>query len=202
MAKHRKNNRPADPMEIALRHAAARALQRDPAQWGIDPAAMALGANAAVAVQVGASGAVARARRQDVFDLFLARGRLTQCGYDAIRRLQDDIAILHRTIKGGGDIAQRVDASRNPQGFSDHRHQAGQRIEAALNLAGAASARLLAALCEPDIILGRGVDWRQVVAREADERLPDAQGAILRTACENLAGAYTRLDRERRRGHR
>jgi hypothetical protein len=28
------------------------------------------------------------------------------------------------------------------------------------------------------------------VARVTGERLPDAQGAILRVACENLAGAY------------
>ena len=197
MAKHRKNNRPADPMEIALRHAAARALQRDPAQWGIDPAAMALGANAAVAVQVGASGAVARARRQDVFDLFLARGRLTQCGYDAIRRLQDDIACLHRTATGSMAFAPRVDRSPDTEGFSETRRRAGARIESVLSLAGPANARLLGALCEPEVVLGRASDWRAVVKRETGEGLSDAQGAILRMACENLAGAYDMVDRRR-----
>jgi hypothetical protein len=34
-----------------------------------------------------------------------------------------------------------------------------------------------------------------VVERESGERLADAQGAVLRAACENLAGAYAALDR-------
>ncbi len=196
--RRRKIVRPADPAEIARRRAEARARDRDPAQWGIDGQAMALSANAAVVTEARPGGGVARARRQDVFDLFLARGKLSHGAYDAVRRLQDDIAVLHRTIVGGGDLAPRVDRSRNPQGFSEVRHRAGLRIEAALGLAGPASARLLSALCEPDIIHGRGADWRDVVARETTERLPDAQGAILRVACENLAGAYAVVDRGRR----
>ena len=40
----------------------------------------------------------------------------------------------------------------------------------------------------------------EVVARETGEGLADAQGAILRVACENLAGAYGLLNRGRRVG--
>ena len=61
--------------------------------------------------------------------------------------------------------------------------------------AGAVSARLLVALCEPDVVLGRAADWRAVVERESGETLADAQGAILRMACENLAAAYGMADR-------
>jgi hypothetical protein len=112
-----------------------------------------------------------------------------------VRRLQADIAALHRTSEGVTDFRPRVDASRRPDAFGDHRRRAGARVEAALRLSGAASAALLAALCEADVVLGRSGDWRAVVLRETGETLPDAQGAILRAACENLAGAYRTLDR-------
>jgi hypothetical protein len=46
---------------------------------------------------------------------------------------------------------------------------------------------------------GRAEDWRAVVERETGERLADAQGAALRAACENLAGAYRLLDGRGRR---
>ena len=136
-----------------------------------------------------------RARRQDVFDTLRARGRLSSAALDAVRRLQDDIACLHRTQLGAVNYAPRVDRSIEPQAFSDARRRAGARIEAALARAGAASARLLVALCEPDVVLGRAADWRAVVERETGETLADAQGAILRMACENLAGAYGMADR-------
>jgi hypothetical protein len=113
----------------------------------------------------------------------------------AVRRLQDDIACLHRTTTGSVSYAPRVDRSIDPQGFSDARRRAGARIEGVLSLAGPASARLVGALCEPEVVLGQAADWRGVVRRETGETLPDAQGAILRMACENLAGAYEMVDR-------
>ncbi len=57
------------------------------------------------------------------------------------------------------------------------------------------NARLLLAVCEADAALGRATDWRALVERETGERLADAQGAILRAAGENLAGAFAILDR-------
>ena len=162
----------------------------DAEHGGIAPGALHLAANAAVQVDTGHAGRITRARRQDVFDLFQARGKLGRDGYQAVRRFQDDIAVLHRVIGGGGDIEQRVDRSVSPTSFNDARLAAGARIEAVLSRAGSSSARLLVALCEPAIIEGRGVEWREVVARVTGERLPDAQAALLRVACENLAGAY------------
>jgi hypothetical protein len=137
-----------------------------------------------------------------VFDLLGARGRLSPQALTAVRRLQEDIASLHRTITGGVNYAPRVDSSIDPQGFSDARRRAGSRIEAALSLTGQASARVLAALCEPEVIHGRAADWRSIVQRETGETLPDGQGAILRMACENLAGAYAVMDRDRGRSLR
>ena len=202
MSRKRKASRPADPAEIARRRAAERGLDQDAAHWGLDAEALTLPANAAVEIRPDTVGRPVRARRQDVFDLLRARGRLSPAGLDAVRRLQDDIACLHRTQMGGVSYAPRVDRSADPQGFSDVRRRAGARIEAALARAGPVSARLLAALCEPDVILGRAADWRAVVERETGETLADAQGAILRMACENLAGAYGMAERGKTLGAR
>ena len=197
MSRKRRAARPADPAEIARRRAAERARERDPASWGLDGGVLALPVNADVETRSDAAGRLVRARRQDVFDLLRARGRLSAAGLDAVRRLQDDIACLHRTSMGAVRYEPRVDRSVDPQSFSDARRRAGARIETVLAGAGAVSARLLAALCEPDVVLGRAADWRAVVERETGETLADAQGAILRMACENLAGAYGIGDRAR-----
>jgi hypothetical protein len=189
---------PAGPAELARRRAAERARQADPAAWGLNREALALGANAAVSLRCDAAGRPVRARRQDIFELMAARGRLSDQALAAVRRLQDDLAALHATALGGRGFAPRVDCSLNPQGFTEARRRAGERIAAALGLCGAASARLLAATTEPGAVAGRDLDWRAAVERTTGERLADAQGALLRMACENLAGAYAELDRRRR----
>ncbi len=199
MARQRKSARPADPMAIARRRAAERLAERDPATWGVNEAAMSLAANAAAVARSSPPGRRPNVRRQDAFDCLVARGGLSRGALEAVRRLQDDIAVLHRTLAGGGDFAPRIDRSPDPQSFTDARRRAGARIEAALALAGPASARLLVALCESEAVLGRAADWRAVVAAHTAERLPDAQGAVLRAACENLAGAYATIDRGRAR---
>ena len=190
MARKRPARRPADPMDIARRRAAEREAARSPERWGVDVESLNLPANADVRLTAAAAGKVTRVHRQDVFDSLHARGRLSDTARAAVRRLQDDLAMLHRTTSGVGGYEPRVDCSRDPQGFTDRRRRAGQRVAAVLDRAGLASARLITALCEPDIVLGRVADWRAIVARETGERLPDAQGALVRMACENLAGAY------------
>jgi hypothetical protein len=203
MARKRRTARPSDPQAMARRRADERARQcaigRDPAQWGVNAAALELTANGEVEMRQGPGRRATRIQRKDIFDRFRDQGSLNQGACDAVRRLQNDIAVLHRTLTGGGDFAPRIDRSIDPQSFADARRRAGARIEAALALTGVASAALLAALCEPDVVLGRGADWRAVVARRTGERLPDAQGAVLRAACENLAGAYAHIDRGRAR---
>ena len=196
MIRKRKTARPTDPMAIARRRARECAAAHDPAAWGIDPDALRLEANQAVETRPGPGGRLARAVRADVFDRLLARGALTAASHNAVRRLQDDMAVLHRTTTGGGDFRPRVDCSLSPGAFDDARRRAGARIDAALSRSGVASARLLGALCEAGCVLGRG-DWRDIVAQVSGERLPAAQSAILRAACDNLAGAYAEIDRGR-----
>jgi hypothetical protein len=182
---------------IGRGQAPGRNAQAQPESWGVDTQALRLPANAEVDVRLGAGGRVVRAHRHDIFERLAARGGLEQEGLDAVRRLQEDLAMFHRTVGGTREFAPRVDVQSDPQAFFDIRLEAGARIEAAFARAGAASARLLAALCEPDAVLGQAVDWRAVVERETGERLADAQGAVLRVACANLAAAYRMTDRDR-----
>ena len=191
----RRASSPASPLEIAHRRAAEREAAADPANWGADPAALKLNANADVELATGARGRVTRARRVDVFDQLAGRGALPSTSLGAVRRLQEDVARLHRTLAGARQVTPRVDVSRNPKAFAEAHLQAGARIAAVMDLAGPASARLLSALIEPHVALGQAIDWRSVVRRETGEQLADAQTAVLRLACENLAGAYRRLDR-------
>ena len=194
-ARRRRARPPTDPLQRARQRALEREAARDPSRWGVDGEQLALPANAQVAASRDPAARLVRVRRQDVFDLFLARGKLSREAHDAVRRLQADLAILHRSPGGVASLAPKVDRSRAGDDVSDRRLAAGERVMAALDRCGAASARLLAGLCEP-AALGAGREWRAVVATVTGETLADAQGALLRVACENLAGAYrTRVGR-------
>ena len=199
MSGRRRTAPPSTPQSILRRRALERARATEPDGWGVDARSLRLPVNGDVEALLGARGKVVRARRQDVFDLLSARGRLAPDALGAVRRLQQDLAVLHRTLSGTREFSPRVDIQRDPQGFSDARLRAGERIAAVLELSGAASARLLSALCEAAVVEARAEDWRAVVERETGERLADAQGAALRAACENLAGAYRLFDDRRRR---
>ncbi len=202
MARTRKHSRPSDPAQIALRRAQDRERDRlaqsEPQRWGVDGSSLVLPVNQTVSVESDPAGRITRARRQDVFDLMRGRGKLSVEAHEAIRRLQEDVAILHRAVGGASDYSPRVDTSRSSETFTDVRRRASLRVEAALDRTGPASARLLGALCESSAALGPAVDWRMLVLRETGETLPDAQAAVLRGACENLAGAYAMIDRGRR----
>jgi len=189
---------PSTPQAILLRRASQHARASE--EGGVNVKSLRLTANNDVDIRLGAGGKVARARRQDVFDILAGRGRLAPEAVGAVRRLQQDMAVLHRTISGVRDFTPRVDSQREADGFSDARLRAGERIATVLELSGAASARLLVALCESAVVEGRTADWRVVVERETGERLADAQGAALRAACENLAGAYRAFDSRRHGG--
>ena len=102
---------------------------------------------------------------------------------------------MHVLAGGVARYAERIDAGRAGEAGGELRHRAAERARGVLELTGAASARLLLALCEADVALGRPAEWRAVVERVSGERLADAQGAVLRAACGNLAAAYAVVDR-------
>lgn len=192
--RRRRAGRPTDPVMIAKARAAAREKARDPASWGVDHTALDLPANALVVTDRDLAGRIARAARRDVFDLLRGRGRLGQQGYDAVRRLQSDLARLHARAGGVAGYRERVDHQRIVAGPGDAALEAGGRIRLVLARTGAVSASLLLALIEGQ---GPGLAWREVVARASGEVLADAQSAVVRQACENLAAAYASVCRER-----
>lgn len=198
MARRKRTARPSDPIVIARRRAAERQAARDPATWGLNAEALGLAANVSVTMSPPAPGAPRRIRRRDLFDGLQARGALGQRAVDAVRRLQADMAILHRTLSCA-DWSPRIDVSRNPAEPGEARLAAGRRIAAVLTRSGGASARLLDAVISAEAGLGPACHWRAAVEQVSGERLADAQGAILRMACANLADAYADLDRDRGR---
>ena len=192
----RKRGKPADPLAIARRRAAEREAAREPANWGVNRESLNLAVNDDVESRADISSRRLRARRTDVFDRLLnghAPGPL-----ESVRRLQRDMAAVHALAGGVARYAERIDAGSDGDPAPDIRHRAAERIRSVLAITGSASARLLVALCEADVGLGRPAEWRAVVERESGERLADAQGAVLRAACVNLAGAYAEIDRRRR----
>ena len=193
----RRKSSPSSPEAAALRRAQMRLDAADPARWGVEPRGLCLMANQDVEAELGGNGAVVRARRQDLWDRLHARGALSDRALAAVRRFESDLTALHRTGLGVRDFTPCVDGRGEPGAFGEARLRAGRRLRAALDLAGPASADLLCAICESGAVLGQALDWRAVVVARTGERLADAQGATLRVAAENLAGAYQIIDRGR-----
>jgi hypothetical protein len=191
----RKTRRPASPLKAALARAAERANAADPGQWGLNQEALNLPANAEVAVSRDTAGRTKRIQRQDIFDRLAGRGALGPDAVDAVRRLQRDLSILHRTMSGSGEFSPRIDVSRSPTDISEARAAAGARVAEALNLLGPRGAALIRPLCEQ---ASAAVDWRAVILAVTGERLADAQSALLRFVCDELAAAYVEVDRRRR----
>jgi len=149
MTAKRGRRRPADPLEAARQRAAEREQRHDPATWGLSREALASPLNADVALTLDRANRLVRAKRQDVFDTFASRGSLSAEGLEAVRRLQRDMAILHQSTGGVGAFEPCVDRTRKVDGFNDVKLAAGERLQAALMLAGPISARLLSSICVP-----------------------------------------------------
>ena len=187
----RRRARPSDPSLTARRRALAREADRDPANWGLNREALALPSQSGLEARADAAGRVCRARRIDPFERLLAGAADSLA---ALRRLQSDLLLAQAKSGGVARYAERIDCGRPVEDpLVDARRRAFERTRQALTLAGPASARLLTALCEaPEL-----ATWRAVVERLSGERLADAQGAVVRAACANLAEAYARMDRRR-----
>lgn len=178
----RKHKRPSDPAEIARKIAEAR---RDPTKWGWNEEAFALPSAADVELDRASRQNEKRAQRFDIFARFYRDGSLERRGLEAVRRLQEDLAILHRTtgVSGSGIIAPH--APEGELAMID----AGKRIEAARNATGGHSWAILMALCERDLTADIR-DWRSLVESVTREHNVNAQGALVRAAAMNLADAY------------
>lgn len=212
--RRRKMHQPSQPRSVGTA-----VIMPKPKDWGgIDPAAMGMPSNSDVTADRDFSGRVSRAMRYDVFSLlfYTPQSRLAPTSYDAVRRLQADMAILHRT-QGAMDVQRTTGSGQTgalavvTEDFSITRVLAGKRVEQALHgwhrpgdgmwVAGMEpwAARLIRDLCEPEIINGQRQNWHAVVTRHTGEMDRHERGKIVRTACDDLAESYRRIDNEPKR---
>lgn len=187
----RRRKKPTDPAEIARKVAEAR---RDPTKWGWNEEAFALPSAADVELDRASRQNEKRAQRFDIFARFYRDGSLERRGLEAVRRLQEDIAILHRTtgVSGTG-ITTPNDTERDLAMIV-----AGQRIETVKRQTGGHSWAILMALCERDLN-GEDREWWALVQAVTREAHRNAQAALVRAAAMNLADAYDSLERRPKR---
>lgn len=196
MTRRRSKPKPMSPEEIAMRAAQRRAEEkiamRNPENWGADGKALARQPD--VRIVPGARGKVQTARRDDVFDRFLARGALSQHAHQAVRRLDADMT--ERRGEGERGSGEKVDGSGACDLVTQRMIDAGDRVDEALRLVGRRDALLLHELLEPRQVLAtNGLErWRMVVVVMTGESGKDAQPAVIRSACENLVHAYREID--------
>lgn len=208
MSRSKKYKRPMDPAEIARRAAILVAQGKDPSRWGIDPALLALPVNEDVDTSRDAAGRVSRAMRWDVFELMRMRSaNFPLEHYEAVRRLQRDIAILHRTQGGSGALGAMGQAAEPLQAWMTEDFSIA-RVLAALRLNGRPPtenwpdgelgvlarmtpwcAALLLALSE-NVISGGAVNWQATVRRITGETDRLRRAALVKQAAANLAAAY------------
>lgn len=195
----RRSRKRYDPAEAARKAAERERLtRRTPSEWGVNRDALTMERNADVQVIAPTRTKVSRVTRFDCFALLRSRGSLDEAQVGAVRRLESDIAIRFR-VEGGGERVQ-VDCAGEAEGYSRRAVDAANRISDVLALSGAQSARLLLALCEPQVREGQPVNnWRATVQRVTGEAFPHGQVALVRAACENLREAWTAYDNRGRK---
>lgn len=222
--KRRRHNQPSAPRVIADPAEGARLSKGGkPSDWGVDTETLedrALAASQAVEIKSDYRGVITGRWRYDCFELLYRRrsseSHFPDAWYFAIRRLQTDLAILHRTqgasdairVTGKGAVAALSVAQSNEDaelrrfvisGFGMPRVQAGERIYDVLTRIAKPGARLLLALCEPEIASGQSVNWHATVTKHRGEYDRHNRGKIVREACGELARAYAEIDNEPRR---
>lgn len=194
MVKRRPRKTPlADPIFAAWEQ---RQRERDPQNWGI-ALELALPNNTNVDARFDAKGRPRRALRLDVFSLLFYRpgAKLSAQSYDAVRRLQKDMAILHATQGSAEAIRTSCSVAHwLVEDFGLARADAGRRIRAVLDLVPAASSRLLVALCEPAVVSGAHADWHAIVRQHTGERHRIRRAERVRQACDELCEGYKLLD--------
>lgn len=194
--------KPASPEKIAAiaaeRRLAEKVADRNPEAWGANVEAMAMPANASVAVTMDRARAktVQTAKRMDAFSA-LATG-MPQASYFAALRLQVDITIRKGEQDRGRNF-NRVDCE-SPTDRTDAMIAAARRIEAVFARIGGHTQWLLTELASPsEVTRLQHQNWREIVAYITGETNPMAQGATVKHACQDLALAYAEMDREPRR---
>lgn len=201
---------PSDPAAIAARRAAerleARQAERDPSRWGVNVEALALPTAANTNIAIGNDRSrIVSARRSDGFDLLYAGKGLSQQQHLAARRLFRDYCTrggVRDAVRPGLDAGKVDNAGRwdLSDRISQAQLDAGQRIQFVLRGVGPVNARILNGQIAPVVDEGREVlVWRAALQAATGEANKDAQGALLRQACESARLMYDLWDVMHRR---
>lgn len=190
-------------MERAAKaRAAAQADKRNPGTWGVSAEIVQLRTADDVDMTFTQRGRVLAAKRSDPFDLLHAARGLTDDQHRAARRLFRDWC-LRAGVQDQERLAlpEKIDGGRpDPSGrINQVMIDAGGRIHAAMGAVGPVNARLLTELISPMVDLGQIIAWRGVVQRVTGEADRNAQGAMVRQACESLRLVYAAADEKYRR---
>ena len=193
-----------DPLVLAAQQ---REEAKKPENWGPNPATL---RQDGVRISAPAKGRVASVRRDDVFHRFHARSALSDAALTSIRRLDEDLT--ERAAEGRQGHGDKVDGSAHRRDITVDQIEAAERVDAVLAKMGRRDAALLLELLRPARVLTNSYmepgknghpperveteRWRLVVRLLCGEVHVNAQGAVLRSACENLALAYRELDAE------
>jgi hypothetical protein len=192
MGRSRRAAKPSDPQTILVRRAQERALERirerEPARWGVAPELLALETANDVEAISDERGRVFHARRSDPFDLLHTARGLSDWQHQAAQMLVRLYCERHGVRLDDPAPRERVDdvklgALEVVMGAAV---DAQATIRWALGQIGPVNARLLHALIEPMVALGAVIAWRGVVERVTGEKDRNAQGALVRQACEAL----------------
>lgn len=175
-------------------------LQEPAPAVGPNALALRLASNRDVTAELDYAHRYKRAMRYDVFSLlyYAPSSKLASTSYDAVRRLQTDLAILHRTqgasdairstSSGAGSLAAAV------TGFSALRADAGQRIADVLDGMLPWASRLIRDLCETEVTRGQTPNWHAIVQRHTGETNRVRRGDLVRRACDDLAASWREYD--------
>jgi hypothetical protein len=209
VSRHKGRNRPSDPQAIlaanALRRGQAwqaeRQAARNPELWGPSAEILRLPAHADVEVTTGARGRIVQARRCDPFDLLLSAGGLSDFQHRAARRLMRDWCIAAGVRDQERPELGKIDGGgSDPQVVNQAMIDADKRRARALKAIGGVNAKLMGALIGQMVDqLARVFVWRVIVAAVTGERDRNAQGALVRQACESLLIHYDDEDEAERR---
>jgi hypothetical protein len=190
----KRRHKPTDPAEAARRDYLDR---NNPGAWGVNDGAMKLSQNEDVQDEGATRTKVRRVVRFDCFSILLAReewrGELV-----AVRRFQDDMAIMHG-VGGGEPRLEVVDNTASADGLRASQLDAGKRLRRVAELAPALHLKLLQNLSVPAVVEGRQVNWKSTVFTTTGAVHPRTQAKYVRDAAASLKDAYHAIDQAPRK---
>lgn len=172
----------------------------DPANWGAPAASnLRLVQNRDVEVRLATRTKVQRVRREDVFEVMHThpRSKLTTAAYQAVRRFQGDLAILHRTTGAQDAVRTTCRGARSwvTENFALARVEAGDRVQEVLDgIPLYRHRQLIRTLCEHEVVRGSQPNWRWVCQQVMGTTDRVKQADDVREAAEALAESYSVID--------